>query len=130
MFSVFKRSHLQQPTPTMVRALADCGLPPGMDPTTLRVLEQPGSYAGRRVKYFRVFDPIRATERAVQVRVFADLDTHSELILGSGHVEGNGVVVLSTRGLAPASTTSARQDADRATHGDEEQIVFPHRSTA
>src|ERR687884_2395249 len=97
MFSVFKRSHRQQPTATIARALADEGLPPGMDPTTLRVVEQQGSYAGRRVKYFRVFDPLRATERGLQVRVFGDLDAHSELVLGSGHLEHDGAVILSRR---------------------------------
>ena len=34
MLNVFKRSHREQPTAEMARALADEGLPPGMDPTT------------------------------------------------------------------------------------------------
>ena len=130
MFSVFKRSHLQQPTATIARALAGQGLPPGMDPRTLRVLEQQGSYAGRRVKYFRVFDPLRATERAVQVRAFTDLDAHAELVLGSGHVERDGAVVLSRREPRPASTTYARREAVRAAHGDDEQFVFPDGSAS
>ena len=125
MFSVFKRSHLQQPTTGTARALVDEGLPPGTDPATLRVVEERGSYAGRRVKYFRVFDPIRATERAVQVRAFGDLDAHSELVLGSGHVEHNGAVILSRRERTPASNTYARREADRAAHRDDEQVVVP-----
>ena len=130
MFSVFKRSHLQQPTTGMARALVDQGLPPGMDPVTLRVVQQPGSYAGRRVRYFRVFDPIRAAERAVQVRVFADLDAHAELVLGSGHVEQDGAVVLSRRERTPLSTTHLRREADRAAHGDDERFVFPDRGAS
>ena len=130
MFSVFKRSHLQQPTATMARALADEGLPPGMHPTTLRVVEQQGSYAGRRVKYFRVFDPVRANERTVQVRVFGDLDAHSELVLGSGHVEQDGAVILSRRERTPASTASARHQADRAAHGDDTRFVSPDGSAS
>lgn len=127
MFSVFKRSHLQQPTTGMARALVDQGLPPGMDPATLSVVEQQGLYAGRRVTYFRIFDPIRATERAVQVRAFRDLETHSELVLGSGHVERNGAVILSRREQTPAATPYARREADRADHRDDERVVFPHR---
>jgi hypothetical protein len=130
MLNVFKRSHREQPTAEMARALADEGLPPGMDPTTLRVLEQQGSYAGRRVKYFRVFDPVRAAERAVQVRVFADLDAHAELVLGSGHVEQDGAVVLSRRERTPLSTTHLRREADRAAHGDDERFVFPDRGAS
>ena len=130
MFSVFRRSHLHQPTATLARALADEGLPPGMDPATLRVVEQRGSYAGRRVQYFRVFDPIRATEHAVQVRVFGDLDAHPELVLGAGHVEQHGAVILSRRERPPASTTYARLEADRAAHGDDEQFVFPDRASS
>jgi hypothetical protein len=130
MLKVFKRSHREQPTAEMARALADEGLPPGMDPTTLRVLEQQGSYAGRRVKYFRVFDPVRAAERAVRVRVFADLDAHSELVLGSGHVEQDGAVILSRRDHTPGPIASARHQADRAAHGDDEQFVFPDRGAS
>ena len=35
---------------------------------------QRGSYSGRGVRYFRVFDAIRVTERALTVRRYADLD--------------------------------------------------------
>jgi hypothetical protein len=101
-----------------------------MDPATLRVVEQRGSYAGRRVRHFRVFDPIRATGRAVQVRLFADLDAHSDLVLGLGHVEQDGAVVLSRRERRPPSTAYVRREADRAAHDDDEQFVFPDRPTS
>jgi hypothetical protein len=97
MFDFFRKSRAHHPTKPIAQALATNGLPPGMDPETLDVVDQRGSYSGRRVTYFRVFDPVRIAERAVQVRVFADLDAHPELILGSGHVEQNGAVVLSRR---------------------------------
>jgi hypothetical protein len=69
-----------------------------MAPAMHVVLEKPGSYSGRWVTYFRVFDPVRADEVAVQLRVFEDLDTRQELVLdtrqepvlGSGRVEQNG----------------------------------------
>jgi hypothetical protein len=37
-----------------------------------------------------------------QVRVFEDLDTRQELVLGSGHVEQNGAVVRSQAGRPKA----------------------------
>lgn len=64
------------PTPALCQALLKEGLPPGMDPSTLRVALQRGSYSGRGVRYFRVFDAIRVTERALIVRRYADLDAH------------------------------------------------------
>jgi hypothetical protein len=62
---------------------------------------------------------------AVQVRVFDDLDTHQELVLGSGHVQQNGAVALVRR--EAASAAPARAQADWADHGDDERFVFPAR---
>lgn len=87
----------------------------------------PGSYSGRRVTYFRVFDPVRAAEVAVQMRVFDDLDTHQELVLGSGHVEKNGAVALVRCQAARPSAAPARAHADRADHCDDEPFVVPAR---
>jgi hypothetical protein len=87
-----------------------------MDPATLVVLQMPGSYSGRRVPYFRAFDAVRAAEAAVQVRVFDDLDTHQELVLGSGHVEQNGAVALVTSEAArPARRQPERRPTGPAT---------------
>ena len=72
-----------------------------MDPATLAVVEQRGSYSGRRVSYFRVFDPVRVAERGLAVRVYTDLDAHPELVLSAGHVEREGGVVLTRRGPLP-----------------------------
>src|SRR6267378_1622758 len=94
MFSMFRKPQAQQPTVAIARAMTTDGLPPGMDPSTLSLLQQRGSYSGRKVSYFRVFDPVRVSERSFKVNDFADLDTHPELVLGSGHVEQNGAVVL------------------------------------
>jgi hypothetical protein len=102
MFSFFRKSHSHHVTKPIAQALATDGLPPGMNPATLDVVDQRGSYSGRQVTYFRLFDPVRLAERAVQVRVYADLDAHPELILGSGHVEHNGAVVLSRQHRTPS----------------------------
>jgi hypothetical protein len=127
MFNLFRKSPPQQPTSAIAKAMVSGGLPPGMDPSTLSVLQHRGSYSGRQVSYFRVFDPVRVAERSVKVVDYSDLDGHPELVLGSGHVEKNGAVVL-TRQDYPQSTaasTFARSGADRADHRDDERFVFP-----
>src|SRR5579859_6472780 len=108
MFSFLRESQSQQPTAAIAQALTNDGLPPGMDPSTLSVLQHDGSYSGRKVSYFRVFDPVRVAERSVKVADFADLDAHPELVLGSGHVEKNGAVVLTRSDRASSSTAFAR----------------------
>jgi hypothetical protein len=130
MFSMFRKSQSQQPTAAIAQALATDGLPPGMDPATLVVLQHSGSYSGRRVNYFRVFDPVRSAERSVKVKDFADLDAHPELVLGSGHVEQNGAVVLTRQDRAHSSAAFARSEAVRADHNDDERFVFPDKDKA
>lgn len=125
MFSFLRRSQPDRLTPAMTKALASDGLPPGMDPATLEVVLQSGSYSGRKVKNFRIFDPLRASERMLQVRTFADLDRHPELVLGAGHVERDGAVVLIRRAERWATVSPSRSHASREDHADDEQIVFP-----
>ena len=125
MFSLFRRSHPRQLTAAMTRALVSGGLPPGLQASTLSVVLQHGSYSGRRVSHFRIFDPIRLAERGLQVQAFGDLDAHPDLVLGSGHVESDGAVVLSTRRDSRVTSTPARSEADRSAHIDDERIVFP-----
>jgi len=107
------------------QALAQDGLPPGSDPATLIVLEQRGSYSGRRVSYFRVINPVRTGEGAIQGGVLSDLDNHPELIVGSGHVEQDGAVVLTWRDGGHSTAAPNRNAVDRADHGDDEQFVVP-----
>ena len=112
----------------MTNALASDGLPPGMDAATLQVVEHGGSYSGRRVTNFRVFDPLRAAERSIRVRTFDDLDSHPELVLGAGHVERDGAVVLIKRSVPTAAAAPSRSQASRADHADDERVVFPKSS--
>jgi hypothetical protein len=125
MFSLFRKSPPQQPSSAIVRAMTSDGLPAGLDPARLSVLQQRGSYSGRKVSYFRVFDPVRASERSYKVIDFGDLDAHPELVLGSGHVEQNGAVVLTHVDRTNAAGAFARSEAVRADHGDDERYVFP-----
>src|SRR4030088_2711194 len=125
MFNLFRKSQPQHPTVAIVQAMTTDGLPPGMDAGTLTVLQQRGSYSGRKVSYFRVFDPVRVTERSFKVSDYADLDAHPELVIGSGHVEQNGAVVLTRQDRAHSSGAFARSEAVRADHSDDERFVFP-----
>jgi hypothetical protein len=128
MFHLFQRSQPRHPTTGIAQALVRDGLPPGMDPLTLGLLLQRGSYSGRRVNYFRVFDPIRVAELNLKIRNFADLDASPDLVIGSGHVEVDGAVVLSRRERPVVSRTLIRDDADRSVHSDDEQFVFPSQA--
>src|SRR5436305_12105686 len=120
MFRLFSNSRPHRPTAAMAAALTSDGLPPGMQPSTLSVVEQHGNYSGRRVSFFRVFDPIHVAERGVEIRRFTDLDAHPNVVLGSGHVEGDGSVVLSKRDKPHASATPMRSEADRSAHAEDE----------
>jgi hypothetical protein len=129
MFSLFRKSQPRHLTPALSHALVSDGLPPGMDPSSLSVVLDHGSYSGRNVDYFRVFDPVRVAERHLQVRRFTDLDTAPDLVIGSGHVEGGGEVVLSRRGDSTfARSTPVRAEVDRSDHPDDERVVFPDRT--
>ena len=128
MFDWFRKSQPQRPTVGIAKALVSNGLPPGMDPSSLGLLLRHGSYAGRRVNYFRVFDPTRVAERNLQIRKFADLDASPELVIGSGHVEVDGMVVLSRRDGIYVTSTLIRDQADRAAHHDDEEFVFPDQA--
>ena len=130
MFNVFRKSHPHQPAAALAQALVGGGgLLSGMDPATLAVVEQRASYSGRRVSYFRVFDPVRVAECGVDIRVYGDLDAHPELVLGSGHVEQDGAVILTRRDPTQPASTLVRSQADRSAHADDEQVVFPDRAS-
>ena len=103
------RSQPRPPTSGIAQALARDGLPPGMEPSTLAVVLRRGSYASRPVNYFRVFDPIRIAERGLHIRTFGDLDDLPDLVVGSGHVEVDGAVVLSVRDPSPLTHTTAER---------------------
>jgi hypothetical protein len=103
MFNLFNRSPRY---PTIRQALVQAGLSAAGDPTRVAVHEKHGQYAGRRVNFFRAFEP-----------------GHQDLLLGSGHVEREGVVVVNS--LQETEVTApAREPANRAHHVDDERLVF------
>ena len=128
MFGFRHRSSQRSPSAAIGRALESDGLPPGIDRASeLGMVESRGRYSGRKVTYFRVFDPARAAERELEVRAFGDLDTHRTLVLRTGHVEQDGTVVMTWRAPALDAATPVRELADRAAHGGDERFVFPER---
>ena len=133
MFNFLRKSPSRSPSAAIIatlgRDLAGSGLPPGMDPATLVVLEERGSYSGRNVTYFRIYDPVRAAERSIQVRDYADLNKHPELVLVAGHREKNGAVTLIKHEAAHAAAAPERSQATRADHADDEQFVFPQAAS-
>lgn len=126
MFSFLRRSRgPEPPTPAIATALGLDGPPGGADPWGLALITRRGSYSGRPVRYFRVFSPKSVGAQGVSVRVFADLDAHPGLVLGSGHVERDGAIVVTARRQQPRTDTPDRSAADRAAHADDEHYVFP-----
>ena len=104
MFNFFNRP--QRRYPTIRQALVQAGLSGAGNPARVAVIEKHGQYAGRRVNFFRAFEP-----------------GHQDLLLGSGHVEREGMVVVDSR-LEPEGETPVRKPANRADHADDERLVF------
>jgi len=109
--------------PTIREALTQSGLESASDNVGLTVLERHGSYSGRRVNFFRAYSPVNASQHAVQVHAFGDLDSHQDLVLGSGFVESDGQVVVNPL-PEQVRVTPVREPADRTAHTDDERFVF------
>jgi hypothetical protein len=104
MFNLFNRA--QRRYPTIREALVQSGLSAAGDPNRVAVLEKHGQYSGRRVSFFRAFEP-----------------GHQDLLLRTGHVEHEGLVVVDSR-QEPEGAAPARELANRASHADDERLVF------
>ena len=96
---------------------------PVIDPSQLRMVESGGRYSDRKVTYFRIFVPVLAAQQSLDVRRFNDLDQHQGLVVRSGHVEGDGTVVLTRPVVVRAADRPARAQADRSLHTDDAHIV-------
>ena len=104
MFKLFYRS--QRRYRTIREALVQSGLSAAGDPNRLTVLEKHGQYSGRRVNFFRAFEP-----------------GHQDVLLRTGHVEREGLVVVDSP-QQPEGAAPARELANRTTHADDERLVF------
>jgi hypothetical protein len=127
MFDFLRTYGSREPSLALQQALLEQGTPSDVSVTSLRVLTRSGSYAGRAVRYFRVFDPRQAAQNNLSVRKFTDLDGRPGLIVGSGHIDQHGVVHLAAREPATATPAPAptRVPAARAKHADDQHLVFP-----
>jgi len=104
MYNFFNKA--QQRYPTIRQALVQSGLSAAGDPNQVAVVEKRGKYSGRGVNFFRAFEP-----------------GHEEILLGSGHVEHEGQIMVDSR-QAPVGAVPAREPANRAIHADDERLVF------
>ncbi len=127
MFNFLHRSAPRYPT--IRQTLVNAGVLSSAAADALTILERHGSYSGRGVNFFRAFNPTDATAGAIQVRTYGDLDAHQELVLGSGHIESNGMVMLNGQ-PEPNRAVPTRELADRAAHTDDQRFVFPDAEVA
>jgi hypothetical protein len=135
MLSFLNRSGTSKIASAVLGALASSNLPAGVDPARLRVAESRGSYAGRKVTYFRVFDPRQVDGHSGKIGErlsYQDLEPYLALVLGAGYVEEDGTVMLNrvvtadarTHASDPGSTGPARVPADRAAHPDDAHLII------
>jgi len=134
MFDFMRRSSPQSPTTAIRHALKEDGFfSAGGESVALNVVESRGRYAGRTVRYFRVFDPARTGTRGLNIRSYQDLSAHQNLVLRTGHVEADGSVIIDHRvpsldeAIVPSldEAIPVRERADRSAHSDDERFVFP-----
>ena len=69
----------------------ECGLS-GEAAAALRMMEEQGHYVGRKVTFFRVFDPATVEAAGVHPHQFRDLDAC--MVPHRGHIENDGEIVL------------------------------------
>jgi hypothetical protein len=130
MFGFLRTPDPRSPSAAICRVIEQSGLPSWISSSSmLSVVESRGRYAGRPVTFIRVFDPVRAAERAVIVQRYRDLDAQPSLVLWSGHVERDGVVALTRRSPGPDLRTPTRSHADRAAHADDARFIFHGRDS-
>jgi hypothetical protein len=102
MFDFLRRSDVRKPSDALRHALEASDLPDGIEIATLGVVESRGSYAGRGVTYFRVFDQTRAAVEYADVfrkhlftgHAYDNLNAHPQLVLRDGFREQDGAVVV------------------------------------
>jgi hypothetical protein len=112
MFNFLHRTGPCSPSKAIRKALDVDGLPAGIrGATELRVVKSRGRCSDRKVTYIRMFDPVRAAERHLDVRAFSDLDGYPALILKAGHIEPDGIVVITRRWPEPEYETTLRLGA-------------------
>lgn len=132
MFEFMNRSAMRNRSNAILRSVEADGLPPGTDVPMLGVAQSRGTYAGRKVTYWRVFDPKRAAgseANAAADHSYRGLEAHLDLVLRTGFTERDGRVVVDSRPPEMDWAVRGREPADRAAHADVEQFM-QHTGTA
>ncbi len=125
MFGFTHRSGSRSLSKAMRRAVEKDGLPSGIGSASmLRVVQSGGRVSDRTVSCIRIFDPVRAAERALDVRSFHDLDAQPGLILKAGHIERDGIVVILRRTPARDIDVPGSMRTDTVAPGDGIPPVF------
>jgi hypothetical protein len=124
MFGLFRRPTARPLTDAIRRAIEKDGMTaPVSNPSELRMVESRGRYSDRKVTYFRIFDPTSAAQRSMDIQRYQDFDVFPGLILRSGHVEHDGMVILTRPVTVRAADTPSRTHADRTLHADDAHII-------
>lgn len=123
MFGFFKRSGPRPLTDVIAQAIAKDGAPATAGSASYKMVDMDGKYSDRKVTYFRVFDPAAAAQRSQDVKHYRDLDAFPGLIVQSGHIEGDGKVVVTRPVVVRTPTPLSRAAADRTQHLDDAHIV-------
>lgn len=125
MFGLLRRSGSRKLSKAIRRALERDGLPSWISHASmLRVVQSGGRVSDRKVTFIRVFDPVRAAERALDVRSFRDLDAQPGLILKAGHIEPDGIVVITRHAPPRDGEIPVPVRTDRAVADDGIPTVF------
>src|SRR5215218_6061347 len=98
MFDFLRKPGARHPAQAIRRALESEPVRPGTEVAALGIVTKRGSYAGRKVTFFRVFDPSSAAAHAPDVfndYSYDDLGAHPELVLREGFLERDDSVVFS-----------------------------------
>ena len=126
MFDFLRRSSPQSPTTAIRHALREDGLfSAGGESVAVSVVESRGRYAGRTVRFFRVFDPARTGTSGLNIRSYQDLNAHPSLLLRTGHVEEDGSVIIDHQASSLDAAVPVRERADRAAHASNERFISP-----
>ena len=131
MFGFMRGSRSRTLSKAIRRAIEKDGLPSGIrSASMLRMVQSCGRVSDRKVTFIRIFDPVRAAERALDIRSFRDLDAQPDLILKAGHIERDGIVVILRHTPARDIDVSGSTRADQVARGDGIPPVFREADAA
>jgi hypothetical protein len=127
MFNFFREGP-RKPSKDLMDVLQSKGMVEAGKADSLRVVDRRADFSGRSIRQVRVFEADRFKARGIRVNMWTDLNAHLGELVASGHIDDDGAVVLyptEKAAIVDAPVGSTRVAADRAAHGDDENLVFP-----